>query len=92
LIYGVAGYCDRKVAANAVAGQQDPRVRRTRGRAAAPKDRCPTGAVVIDQPLLRDDGGWLQLRIDPPRFGQQPTLRRSIVRLLGQCVRVQLDN
>ena len=57
--------CDREVATNAVTSQHDPRMRRVDGQPLLPRAGAQQRAVVIDQPLLRDDRGSRELRIDP---------------------------
>ena len=52
----------RKVAANAVAGQHDPRVRRLDGEPLLPRIGAMQRAVVHDQPFLGNDAGRLRAR------------------------------
>ena len=69
---------DREVATNAVTGQHDPRMRRFDGQP-LPRACAQQRAVVIDQPLLRDDRGSLELRIDPMQLSQQPILHHPLI-------------
>jgi hypothetical protein len=56
--------CDWKVAANAISGQHDPRMRRVNGQSLFPRIGAPQRAVVPDQPFVGDNRCCSQLRID----------------------------
>ena len=83
---------DREVAANAVAGQHDPRMRRADGKPLLPGPGVPEWAVILDQPFVGYDGRQLRLGIDAMQLSQQPLLQHVLLCLINQRVRVQLDN
>jgi hypothetical protein len=89
---GALHECDREVATNAVTSEHDPRMRRVNSQPLPPRTGAQQRAVVIDQPLLRDDRGSRELWIDPVQLGQQLLFQQVIIGLFDEGVRVQLDN
>ena len=83
---------DREVAANAVAGHHDPRVRRADGKPLLPGPGVPEWAVILDQPFVGNDRRQSRLGIDAIQLSQQPLLQHVLVCLISQRVRVQLDD
>ena len=89
---GTLHQSDRKVAANAVAGQREPRVRRLHGEPLLPWIGAMQRAVVHDQEFLGNDASRLELGIDPVQLSQELIFELLIASLLDERVRVQLDH